>query len=136
MGAAGARYVNVGVPNAGAKSWTLERTAQGTLLLRFVGATLTHEIADLFIAMTRYMPEGRVHLVFDIRELEGHNSEVRGAFQRWLTEHRSRIAHITVVVRKGASLFKMAALVVKLATGMNLEIRDDLESDASVLHLE
>ena len=81
------------------------------------------------------MPEGKVHLIFDIRELEGHNSEVRAAFQRWLTEHRSRVGNITVVVRKAATLFKVAASVVKLATGLNLQVRDDLESDASVMHI-
>jgi len=73
--------------------------------------------------------------VFDIRELEGHNSEVRSAFQQWLMEHRSRVASVTVVVKKAATLLKVAASVVKLATGLEIQIRDDLESDASVFHL-
>ncbi|HTV18209.1 MAG TPA: hypothetical protein VMG12_06050 [Polyangiaceae bacterium] len=135
MGAVAARHLDEGAPSSSAKSWTLEHTAPGTLLLRFVGPTLTAEIPGLFAAMTRHMPRGTAHLVFDIRQLEGHNSEVRAAFQRWLMEHRSRISNITVVVRKAATVLQMAASVVKLATGLRLEIRDDLESDAAVFHL-
>jgi hypothetical protein len=135
MGGVGARYLNVGAPGTGAKSWRLERTVQGRLLLHFVGPTLTEEIPELLAAMTRHMPDRLAHLVFDIRELEGHNSEVRAALQVWLADHRSRIARITVVVAKAATLFKVAASVVKLATGLPIQVRDDLESDASVFHL-
>ena len=132
----GARHLAGRSRAAQAQSWTLEpRSSRGTLLLRFVGPTPTHEMPDLLAALTRHLADAPTHLVFDIRELEGHNSEVRSAFQHWLTEHRSRIAGITVVVKKAATLLEVAASVVKLATGMKIQVRDDLESDASVFHL-
>jgi len=119
-----------------AQSWTIEpRSASGTLLVRFVGPTLTEEIPPLLEALTRRLPESSARLVFDIRDLEGHNSEVRAAFQRWLTTHRARIGTITVIVRRAANAFKVAASVVRIATGLNIQVRDDLESDASVTHL-
>ena len=90
---------------------------------------------DLLAALTRHLSEAPTHLVFDIRELEGHNSEARAAFQQWLMEHHSRIAGVTVVVEKAATLLQVAASVVKLATGLKIQVRDDLESDASVFHL-
>ena len=108
---------------------------RGTLLLRFVGPTPTQEIGECLAALTRELPQGQAHLVFDIRQLEGHNSEVRAAFQRWLTENRQRVRDITVVVNKAATIFKVAASVVRLATGLNIQIRDDLESDGAVSHL-
>lgn len=118
-----------------ARSWTIAPRSASTLLVRFVGPTLTHEIPPLLDALTRRLPERSARLVFDIRDLEGHNSEVRLAFQRWLTAHRERIESITVVVRRAAAAFKVAASVVRIATGLNIQIRDDLESDASVTHL-
>ena len=81
------------------------------------------------------MPARHAHIVFDLRQLEGHNLETRAPMQRWLMANRSRIAKVTVVVHKAATIIKMATSVVGLAAGMKIEIRDDLESDASVLHL-
>lgn len=136
MGGAGARRLGARPSGTREKSWTLEsRAIRGTLLLRFVGPTPTQEIGALLAALTRELPEGPAHIVFDIRELEGHNSEVRAAFQRWLMENRARVGKITVVVNKAATIFKMAASVVRLATSLDIQIRDDLESDASVSHL-
>jgi len=136
MGGVGARHLAGRSRAAQVQSWSLEpRSSRGTLLLRFVGPTPTHEMPELLAALTRHLADAPAHLVFDIRELEGHNSEVRSAFQQWLMEHRSRVASVTVVVKKAATLLKVAASVVKLATGLEIQIRDDLESDASVFHL-
>jgi len=120
----------------GAASWTLTTgVASGTLLLRFFGPTATDDISDFIAALTRNMPARPAHIVFDLRHLEGHNRETRAPMQSWLMANRSRIAKVTVVVNKAATIIKMATSVVGLAAGMKIEIRDDLESDASVLHL-
>lgn len=117
-------------------SWTLEpHGARGKLLLRFVGPTPTREIPGLLAALSRHLEDAPLHIVFDIRELEGHNSEVRAAFQRWLMENRGRIAHIVVVVKKAAALLKVATSVVRVATGLSIELRDDLESAVSIRRL-
>jgi hypothetical protein len=109
--------------------------ASGTLLLRFVGPTPSSEISAFISALTQNMPERRAHLIFDLRQLEGHNLDTRAPIQRWLMANRPRIAKVTVVVNKAATIIKMATSVVGLAAGVKIEIRDDLESDASVLHL-
>lgn len=136
MRGSGAKRLGERLRSSGAPSWSLDtRSARGTLLLRFTGPTLTQEVPALIDALTHHLPPSGAHIVFDIRNLEGHNSEVRAAFQRWLMDNRPRIATVTVVVNKAATIFKVATSVVKLATGLNIEVRDDLESDGSVRHL-
>jgi hypothetical protein len=125
------------LPGERAPSWSLTTgVASGTIILRFVGPTATHEIADFIAALSKHMPERGAHIIFDLRELEGHNLETRAPMQRWLSANRSRITKVTVVVKKAMTIVKMAASVVALAARMEIEIRDDLESDASVLHLK
>ena len=104
--------------------------------MRFVGPTETHEIADFIAALSKHVPERGAHIIFDLRELQGHNLETRAPIQRWLSANRPRIAKVTVVVKKAMTIIKMAASVVALAARIEIEIRDDLESDASMLHLK
>ena len=136
VGGSGAKRIGRGARAEDAASWTLTTgAASGTLLLRFVGPTPTHEIPDFIAALTQNLPTRPAHIVFDLRQLEGHNLETRAPMQRWLMANRPRIAKVTVVVKKAATILKMATSVVGLAAGMKIEIRDDLESDASVHHL-
>ena len=136
MGGSGANRFGRAERGESAASWTLNTgAASGTLLLRFVGPTATHEIPEFIAALTQAMPARPAHIVFDLRHLEGHNLETRAPMQRWLMANRSRIAKVTVVVNKAATIIKMATSVVGLAAGVKIQIRDDLESDASVLHL-
>jgi hypothetical protein len=117
-------------------SWSLSKGAvSGTLVLRFVGPTPTGEIAGFLAALDRNMPLRDAHVIFDLRELVGHNLDTRAPIQRWLLDNRSRLAQVTVVVKKAATIIKMASSVVGMATGIKLRVRDDLEGDASVLHL-
>ena len=67
----------------------------------------------------------------DLRELQGHNLDVRAPMQRWLADNRERISQVTVLVRKAATIVKMAASVVALATRMNIEIRDESGGDSA-----
>lgn len=107
-------------------SWTLSTgAASGSLILRFVGPTATSDIPDFLGALTRNMPASAAHIIFDLRELEGHNLDTRAPIQRWLSDNRSRIAQVTVLVKKAATIIKMATSVVSLATGLKIEIRDD-----------
>jgi hypothetical protein len=115
------------------RSWTLSTgAASGSLIVRFVGPTATHEIPAFLAALSQSMPPRSAHITFDLRELQGHNVEARAPVQRWLIENRSRIAQVTVLVRKAAPIIKMATSVVALATGMKIEIRNDLGVDSSV----
>jgi len=117
-------------------SWTLSKGAvTGTVVLRFVGPTLTEEIPEFLAALTKQLPEREAHVIFDLRELEGHNLDTRAPIQKWLREHRSRIARLTVVVQKAATIIKMAATVVGLASNVRIELRDDIEGDTSLLRL-
>jgi hypothetical protein len=119
-----------------ARSWSLTKGAvSGTLVLRFVGPTPTAEIPGFLGALDEHMPPREAHIVFDVRELVGHNVDTRVALQRWLLDHRPRIAQVTVVVNKAATLVKMATSVVSMAARIKIKIRDDLEGEASVLHL-
>jgi hypothetical protein len=111
-------------------SWTLIKGAvTGTVVLRFVGPTSTEEIPEFLAALSKQLPEREAHVIFDLRELEGHNLDTRAPVQRWLREHKSRIARLTVVLQKAATIVKMAATVVGLASGVRIEIRDDIEGD-------
>lgn len=117
-------------------SWTLTRgAASGTVVLRFVGPTRTQEIPEFIAALTRMLPPRDAHIVFDLRELVGHNLETRAPIQRWLIENKPRIAQLTVLVNKAATIIKMAVSVVSMASGLKIRIRDDVESDASVVNL-
>jgi hypothetical protein len=136
MGESGAKRIGSSSGGASPPSWSLTTgAASGTLVLRFIGPTATHEISEFLSALSRHMPARQAHIVFDLRQLQGHNLDTRVPMQRWLTENRPRIAQVTVVVKKAATILKMATSVVGLATGLNIKIRDDLDVDASVLHV-
>jgi DNA-binding transcriptional LysR family regulator len=124
------------VAHPGAPSWTLNKgAASGTLVLRFVGPTATHEIPGFLAALDKLMPQRDAHVIFDLRELVGHNLDTRAPIQRWLLDNRPRLAQVTVVVNKAATIIKMASSVVGMATGIKLVVRDDLETDGSVMNL-
>ena len=115
-----------------APSWVLSTgTASGSLILRFIGPTATADIPDFLAALSKHMPPREAHLIFDLRELQGHNLDVRAPMQRWLADNRERISQVTVLVRKAATIVKMAASVVALATRMNIEIRDESGGDSA-----
>lgn len=133
MGGSGTKRIDGPARGQGAPSWTLTTgAASGSLILRFVGPTATREIPDFLAALSQNLPPHSAHLIVDLRELEGHNLDTRAPIQRWLIEHRSRIAQVTVLVKKAATIIKMATSVVALATGMKIEIRDDLAVASSV----
>lgn len=118
-------------------SWTIRRGAvTGTIVLRFVGPTRTEEIPEFIAALTRMMPSRDAHIIFDLRELVGHNLDTRAPIQRWIIENKPRIAELTVLVNQAATIIKMAVSVVGMATGLKIRIRDDVESDASLLNLK
>jgi hypothetical protein len=132
MGDSGAKPIERTARAHGAPSWTLSTgAASGSIILRFVGPTATREIPEFLAALSQNMPAHDAHLIFDLRELQGHNLETRAPIQRWLSENRGRIAQVTVLVKRAATILKMATSVVALATGMKIEIRDELGPDSS-----
>ena len=117
-------------------SWTITKVAStGAIVLRFVGPTRTWEVPEFLAALTDMMPEEHANVIFDLRELVGHNPEVKQPIKRWLIAHRARIASLTVVVARYATIIKVATAVIGLATGIKIKIRDDLDGALSVRHL-
>jgi hypothetical protein len=113
------------------KSWAIAKSAiTGAIVLRFVGPTRTEEIAQFFGALGEMMPEKDAQILFDLRELHGHNPEIKLPATRWLLEHKSRIGQITVVLRRAAALHKLVVAVLSVATGVKMKVRDDLGGES------
>jgi hypothetical protein len=139
MGDSGARRrgSDPRTPASDGASWTITRGAgTGTIVLRFVGPTRTEEIPAFIAALTQMMPPRDAHIIFDLRELSGHNLGTRAPIKRWLGEHKSRIEQLTVLVNQAATIIKMAVSVVGMATGIKIRMRDDVHNDASLLELK
>lgn len=114
-------------------SWAITKSAAtGVIVLRFMGPTRSWEIPEFFAALGEMMPAENAQIIFDLRELEGHNPDTKAPSKRWLLENKSRIARVTVVVPRAATILKIVAGVLSLATGVKLTVRDDLEGDAPV----
>jgi hypothetical protein len=117
-------------------SWTITKVAStGVIVLRFVGPTRTWEPPEFLGALSEMMPDENASIIFDLRELAGHNPETKQPIKKWLLENKGRIASLTVVVARYATLIKVATAVIGLATGIKIKIRDDLDGEASVRNL-
>src|SRR5215471_12715196 len=67
------------------RSWAIARSAvTGAIVLRFVGPTRTEEIPQFFAALSEMMPEQGAQILFDLRELHGHNPDIKLPATRWL----------------------------------------------------
>ena len=117
-------------------SWGITKVAAtGTIWLRFVGPTRTEETPDFINALNEMMPDEDANVVFDLRELVGHNPDTKEPIKTWLRENKPRIAMITVIVPKSGAILKMVTAVISLATGVKINIRDDIAESASVANL-
>ncbi len=117
-------------------SWAITKVAaSGTIWLRFVGPTRSSETADFINALNEMMPDEDAKVIFDLRELDGHNPDTKEPIKTWLRENRSRIDTVTVIVPKSGAILKMVTAVISLATGIKIQIRDDMDEDASVANL-
>jgi hypothetical protein len=117
-------------------SWTITKVASmGVIVLRFVGPTRTWETPEFLSALSEMMPDENANIIFDLRELAGHNPETKQPIKKWLLANKTRIASLTVVVARYATLIKIATSVIGLATGIRIKIRDDLDGEASVRNL-
>lgn len=115
------------------KSWSIAKSAvTGAIVLRFVGPTLTPEIPQFFAALSEMMPEKDAQILFDLRELHGHNPDMKLPATRWLIDHKSRISQVTVVLRRAAALHKLVVGVLSVATGVKMRVRDDLGGESFV----
>ncbi|HWZ90450.1 MAG TPA: hypothetical protein VNW92_16415 [Polyangiaceae bacterium] len=117
-------------------SWGITKVAAtGTIWLRFVGPTRSEETPDFINALNEMMPDEDANVVFDLRELVGHNPDTKEPIKTWLRENKPRIATITVIVPKSGAILKMVTAVISLATGVKISIRDDIAESASVANL-
>jgi hypothetical protein len=117
-------------------SWTITKVAStGVIVLRFVGPTRTCETSEFLGAISEMMPDDSANIIFDLRELDGHNPETKQPIKKWLLANKARIASLTVVVGRFATILKVATAVLGLATGIKIKIRDDLDGETSVRNL-
>jgi hypothetical protein len=117
-------------------SWAITKSAAtGTIVLRFVGPTRTSEIPEFFAALDEMMPSDNADVIFDLRELDGHNPDTKAPSKRWLMENKARIAQVTMVVPRAATILKIVVGVLSLASGVKLRVRDDLEGETSLGNL-
>ncbi|HEY4105290.1 MAG TPA: hypothetical protein VGM44_15440 [Polyangiaceae bacterium] len=117
-------------------SWAITKVAAtGTIWLRFVGPTRSAECADFIRALDEMMPDEDANIVFDLRELEGHNPDTKEPVKTWLRDNKARIDTVTVVVPKSGAILKMVVAVISLATGVKIHIRDDVDEAVSVASL-
>jgi len=115
-------------------SWSITKVAAtGTICLRFVGPTKTSETPEFLHALTEMMPAEDANIVFDLRELVGHNPDTKEPIKAWLMANKPRIAQVTVIVPKSGAILKMVTAVIALATGVKIRIRDDMAEDASAV---
>jgi hypothetical protein len=117
-------------------SWTITKIAStGVIVLRFVGPTRTWEPPEFLAALSEMMPDENANVIFDLRELSGHNPETKQPIKQWLIANKARIASLTVVVARFATIIKIATAVIGLATGIKIKIRDDFDGETSVRNL-
>lgn len=117
-------------------NWGITKVAaSGTIWLRFVGPTRTWEIPEFINALSEMMPEEDANIVFDLRELVGHNPETKEPIKTWLRENKTRIGQITVLVKKTDAILKMVIAVIALATGVKIRVRNGMDEDVSVVNL-
>ena len=119
-----------GGPRSDRPSWAITKSAAtGVIVLRFVGPTRSWEIPEFFAALNEMMPAENAQVIFDLRELYGHNPDTKAPSKKWLMENKGRIAQVTIVVPRGATILKIVAAVLSLVTGIKLRVRDDLEGE-------
>ena len=117
-------------------SWRIAKVAAtGTIWLRFVGPTRTEEVPAFINALDEMMPDEDANVVFDLRELDGHNPDTKEPIKTWLRENKPRISTVTVIVPKAGAILKMVTAVIGLATGIKIHIRDDVDENASAASL-
>lgn len=122
-----------GRPQPDRPSWSITKTAAtGAIVLRFVGPTRSSEVPEFFAALNEMMPLENAQVIFDLRELDGHNPDTKAASKEWLLANKARIAQVTIVVPRAATILKIVAGVLSLASGVKMKVRDDLEGEALV----
>lgn len=119
----------------GKPSWAITKVAAtGTIWLRFIGPTLTDEVPDFIAALNEMMPEENAKVVFDLRRLVGHNPDTKEPIKTWLRDNKPRIAQIIVLVPKSGTILKMVTAVIALATGVKIQIREEMDEPVSAAH--
>ena len=86
--------------------------ATGAIWLRFVGPTRSSEVPDFIAALTEMMPAEDANVVFDLRQLVGHNPDTKEPIKAWLVANKPRIAQITVLVPESGAILKMVTAVI------------------------
>jgi len=119
-----------------APSWGITKLAAcGTIWLRFDGAIPTPQVSAFINALSEMMPPSDAHIVFDLRRLGHYNPEIREPLKAWLRGNKPRIAKLTVLASRSATIVKMVSAAMALATGVKIRIRDDVDEDVPVAQI-
>jgi hypothetical protein len=97
----------------------------GVIYAKFVGPTLTHEVPAFIDALVAIMPASNARLVFDLRELEGYNSEAKEPMKAWLLKHKLAISELRVIVPRPGAILRVVIPAMALATGVKILIREE-----------
>ena len=89
-------------------------------LAAFRGATRTQEMPECLSALSEMMPAEAASIVFDLRELVGHNPETKAPIKAWLGKNKTKIKQITVLVPRSSTIHKVATAVISLAAGVKI----------------
>ena len=112
------------------RSYRVSRsTATGRIIISFRGPTPTEEVPLFLDEISELMPDSDADLIWDLRELEGHNHETKDPIRKWLKAHKARIRSVRVVIPRANSLIKMVTAAMGLAVGMDLRIVEGIEED-------
>jgi hypothetical protein len=81
--------------------------------------------------LTARLPEQPATLVFDLRQLGGHNPDAKEPMKNWLLANKLLIRELVAVVPKSNVILKMVTAAIGLAVGVKITIREELASDSA-----
>lgn len=99
----------------------------GAIVLKFVGPTPVESFVQILRELEDSLPASGARLVWDLRQLVGHNSEVRKLIIDFLARHRKRISTIDVIVPESNAIIRMVTATVGLAVGIKINLASRFE---------
>lgn len=110
-------------------TWRIGRAASdGTIWLKFVGPTPTHEVEAFLGVLTDILPPSHARVVFDLRELNGYNPESKQPIKKWLLQHKLVLEEVTVVIPKSGIWLRTVTAAIGLAVGVKIRVRDHVDA--------
>lgn len=102
--------------------WRISRDGNDRLVVQFHGYTPTDDLRKCLRALSGALPAKDGHVIVDLREIDGHNPEVRDPWKSWIQQHKSRLASIDVVITNTNVVTRMVVGALGLATGVRMRL--------------